>query len=272
MTNSAPTKIDLQIFKDIAMEIIQESRSIIKKAIKDGFSHRLKEDQSFVTDVDLEVEKSIRSGIQTAFPGHRILGEELPQLETESSYEWIIDPIDGTHSFRHLVPLFGTLLALQYNGSSVLGIIDLPGLNRCYSGAAGLGAYCNRQLLKLSDLTNEDSIEKEIIAIGERQQFVKAGKTDVFDTLMKNHPSVRTYCDCFGHAMALEGAAGAMVDYNLCRWDFAATEILIAEAGGKFIVSQNKNSGNGEMRFDLIFGKPSVVDWIVSTLDIKSSD
>ncbi len=273
MTNSAPTETDLRIFKDVAMEIIQGSRSIIKKAIKEGFSHKLKEDQSFVTDVDLEVEESIRSEIKSAFPGHCILGEELPQLETKSSYEWIIDPIDGTHSFRHLIPLFGTLLALQYNGSSVLGIIDLPGLNRCYSGATGLGAYCNKQLLKLSDLTNEDSIEKEIIAIGERHQFVKAGKTDVFDTLMKNHPSVRTYCDCFGHAMALEGAAGAMVDYNLCRWDFAATEVLIAEAGGKFIVSQNKNPGNdGEMRFDLIFGKPSVVDWIVSTLDGKSTN
>ena len=271
MTNNAPTKTDLRIFKDVAMEIIQESRSIIKKAIKEGFSHRLKEDQSFVTDVDLEVEKSIRSGIQTAFPGHSILGEELPQLETESSYEWVIDPIDGTHSFRHLVPLFGTLLALQYNGSSVLGIIDLPGLNRCYSGATGLGAYCNNKLLTLSDITNEDAIEKEIIAIGERHQFIKAGKTDVFDTLMKSHPSVRTYCDCFGHAMALEGAAGAMVDYNLCRWDFAATEVLIAEAGGKFIASQNKSAGNGETRFDLIFGKPSVVDWIVSTLDSRHS-
>lgn len=272
MHSSAPTEIDLQIFKDIGLEIIQKSRSIIKKAMKEGFSHRLKKDQSFVTDVDLEVEEAIRSEIKYAFPGHSILGEELPQLETESPYEWIIDPIDGTHSFRHLVPLFGTLLALQYNGSSVLGIIDLPCLNRCYSGATGLGAYCNNQLLKLSDLANEASIEKEIIAIGERHQFIKAGKTEVFDTLMKKHPSVRTYCDCFGHAMALEGAAGAMVDYNLCPWDFAATEVLIAEAGGKYIASPTKNPDNGEMRYNLIFGKPSVVDWIVSTLDVNTTD
>ena len=51
-----------------------------------------------------------------------------------------------------------------------------------------------------------------------------------------------------------------------------ATEVLIAEAGGKYIASPTRNHDNGEMRFNLIFGKPSVVDWIVSTLDIKAKD
>jgi fructose-1,6-bisphosphatase/inositol monophosphatase family enzyme len=266
VTDSAPSKTDLRFFKDTAEEIINESRSIIKKAMEEGFSHRLKSDQSFVTDVDFEVEEAIRAGIKSFFPEHRITGEELPQHDTDSPYEWIIDPIDGTHSFRHHVPLFGTLLALQFNGSSVLGIIDLPGLNRCYSGAAGLGTYCNGDLLTLKNLTDGETIEKEIIAIGERHQFIKAGKTDIFDTLMKSHPSVRTYCDCFGHAMAVEGAVGAMVDYNLRPWDIAATEVLIAEAGGKYILNQTSDPGGEKPRFNVIFGKPAVVDWIVETI------
>ena len=102
---------------------------------------------------------------------------------------WVIDPIDGTKSFRHGVPLYGTLLALLHGEDPVLGIIDLPGLDRTYSAARGLGTRCNDEALKLEDLSAGEALEKEIIGIGDRQQFVSAGRTNVFDELMEAHPT-----------------------------------------------------------------------------------
>ena len=109
-------------------------------------------------------------------------------------------------------------------------------------------------------------MEQEIIGIGDRQQFVSAGRTDVFDMLMRAHPGVRTYTDCFGHALALEGCVGAMVDFDLRLWDTMASKVLVEEAGGRYVCSQRAGKELREHRFDVILGKPRVVDWILDRI------
>ena len=100
-----------------ARQIVRETRAIIVRAFDAGFGHRLKPDRSFVTDVDFAVEERVRSILASRFPSHGIIGEELPLQESASDFSWVIDPIDGTRSFRHRVPLFGTLLALMWSGA-----------------------------------------------------------------------------------------------------------------------------------------------------------
>ena len=256
----------LQEYLSKVLPIVAETRTIITQALQKGFEYSLKPDGSFLTEVDLEVERTIRSRLSTLFPTHGILGEEFPQHSAPSEFHWTIDPIDGTHSFRHRIPLFGTIVALLHQSKPVLGIIDLPGLDRLYSGARGLGCWRNGQRLRLSDLTDESAIGKEILAIGDRKQFVQAGKSQVFDVLMQHHPSVRTYSDCFGHALAIEGAVGAMVDFDLRIWDTAASEILVTEAGGKYVCVRSEGKSDFEARYDVILGKPRVVDWVVQKL------
>jgi fructose-1,6-bisphosphatase/inositol monophosphatase family enzyme len=227
----------------------------------------LKADGSFVTDVDLAVEDALRSRIHALYPDHGILGEERAESRADSPWVWIIDPVDGTHSLRHRVPLFGTLLALRYEDESVVGAIDLPGLDRTYLAAAGLGATCNGRPLTLADVESASDVEREIIATGERRQFVKCGRDAMFDRLMRSHPSVRTYCDCFGHVLAIEGAAGAMVDFGLHLWDIAATEVLVREVGGDIVrIDSDERAAGQEARHHVVFGKPTVVAWVLSVL------
>jgi histidinol-phosphatase len=258
---------ELQKFKHTAEDIVRDTRSIIKTGVAQGFSYHLKPDGTFVTDIDLAVEDLIRSRLRAAFPDHGILGEERPETFAESDYRWIIDPVDGTRSFRHRIPLFGTLLALRHRDHSIVGVIDLPALDRTYIAASGLGARCNGQQIQLKDVASEDAIDFEVIAVGEREQFVKRGKAAAFDSLMRSHASVRTYCDCFGHALAIEGCVGAMVDYNLRIWDVAATEVLIQEVGGKYVrVNVNARRDTADARYDVVFGKPTVVEWVLKAL------
>ncbi len=249
-----------------ACDIVGQTRALIESALETGFTHRSKADGSFVTDVDIAVEEKARTLLASRFPTHRIIGEELPETDSAHALTWVIDPIDGTKSFRHGVPLYGTLLALLYGEDPILGIIDLPGLDRTYSAARGLGTRCNGRPVTLQDLPGDEAMEKEIIGIGDRQQFVSAGRTKVFDVLMQAHPGVRTYTDCFGHALALEGAVGAMVDFDLRLWDTMASKVLMEEAGGRYVCSQRAGKELRERRFDVILGKPRVVDWILDRI------
>ena len=264
--NGVPVAAELREMLSEACDIVRQTRALIEAALETGFTHRTKADGSFVTDVDIAVEEKARTLLASRFPMHRIIGEELPEAGSGHALTWVIDPIDGTKSFRHGVPLYGTLLALLHGEDPILGIIDLPGLDRTYSAARGLGTRCNGRSVTLEDLPDGDALEKEIIGIGDRQQFVSAGRTNVFNRLMQAHPGVRTYTDCFGHALALDGSVGAMVDFDLRLWDTMASKVLMEEAGGRYVCSQRAGKGLRERRFDVILGKPRVVDWILDRI------
>ncbi|MEW5910480.1 MAG: inositol monophosphatase family protein, partial [Thermodesulfobacteriota bacterium] len=137
--------------------------------------------------------------------------------------------------------------------------------NRCFTGALGLGTRLNGKKISLKEIDSPASIETEILAIGERIQFVKAKKELFFDRLMRSHGHVRTYCDCFGHGLAISGHVGAMADFDLRLWDLFATKILIEEAGGKFIFLNASTPLGMDQKYDVVFGKPKIVDWIIRT-------
>ncbi len=254
-----------------ASVILSETRALIIEAFQKDFEFRRKADQSWVTEIDLAVERLLRARLQEQFPGYGNIGEEFAEQNKTAEFTWVIDPIDGTSSLRHRVPLFGTILALLHEGKAVLGLIDLPMLGRLYSGGAGLGVWCNDRQLQIADVGGDAEILSEIISLGGRGQFISAGIPEVFDDLFRLHPHARTYGDCFGHGMVLEGAVGAMVDFDLRIWDVAATEALVAEAGGKFVCvrqREGKDSSSVGARYDVVFGKPRVVDWILQRLKL----
>jgi fructose-1,6-bisphosphatase/inositol monophosphatase family enzyme len=61
-----------------------------------------------------------------------------------SGFRWILDPIDGTRSFVQGVPLFGTLIGIEVERQSVIGVIRLPALDETVYAARGAGAWCER--------------------------------------------------------------------------------------------------------------------------------
>lgn len=262
-----PTKRELQNYLRAAENIVQESRNIVLSYDHRSVSPQEKPDGSPVTEADFAVEDFIRSRLRSAFPDHGIVGEERDETESGSGFQWIIDPIDGTRSFSHQIPLYGTLLSLRYESQSVVGVVALPPLDLTYVAASGLGAFCNGKRIQLSIVETQTPIEHEIIAIGDRKQFVSCGQTGVFDCLIQSDPIVRTYSDCFGHALAIDGRVGAMVDFDVCLWDIAATEILVQEVGGVFVRVDNKDQGKRESsRFNVVFGKPHVVEWVLDRI------
>ena len=54
-----------------------------------------------LTNADKESEKHIIDQIQKYFPSHSILSEEQQEINNNSEYTWVIDPLDGTTNFVH---------------------------------------------------------------------------------------------------------------------------------------------------------------------------
>src|SRR5688572_7825905 len=108
-----------------------------------------KRDGTPVTAADRAAEKRLLDLIARRFPDDGVLGEEFGETEGASGYRWILDPIDGTKSFVHGVPLYGTLVAVEdlRRREAVVGVIEMPALGSGAGGgervyaARGMGAF-----------------------------------------------------------------------------------------------------------------------------------
>lgn len=266
--NEIPTR-DIAWFLARALEFSASARALILSLLAAGFEVRRKPDRSFVTSADLKVEERLRELIGINFPDHGIIGEEYPPTRPEAPFQWIMDPIDGTEDFVHRVPTFGTILALHYRGEPVIGVIDHPMLDTRVSAAFGLGTYHNNnERIMLTDLDIAAIDGSERLVLPARNNFLRYSDDGrYFDAVVQAHPNHRIYRSCFAHTCAAIGSADATIDYGNPIWDFAASRILIEEAGGKFLnVRAWDVPGVGRV-YGSIMGKPALVDRLATSFN-----
>src|SRR6266446_5677874 len=145
-----PNKSELKDLLDFSVRLARQAGDIICRHFKGSFVAERKADDSFVTIADRQAERSLRAGIERAFPDDGILGEEEDEKIGTSQRRWIIDPVDGTYSFVHGVPLYAVLIGLEIDGESVLGVVNLPALNELVYAARGLGCFWNGEPARVS--------------------------------------------------------------------------------------------------------------------------
>ena len=116
-------KKELNQLLDFAVEIAQEAGEITLRHFRGSFIAERKADNSFVTVADREAEAHLRARIETAFPEDSILGEEEGETSGTSNRRWILDPIDGTYSFVHGVPLYSVLIGVEITGEPIVGVV-----------------------------------------------------------------------------------------------------------------------------------------------------
>ena len=249
-------------FLEVALLAAKKADIYIKDEIARGFTTKTKQDGSFVTNVDTGAEEIIRKEIERAFADHNITGEELGSSSKGSDYRWYIDPIDGTLDFTLGLPSYGTIICLCYKDQPIVSVINHPSLNLLYHAVMEGGAYCNGKKITLRDIPAKQ-VKEEMIATGDIYAFRLANSVSKFKLLLNKHPLVRTVPGCFGHTLAVNGSVGAMVDYYLNYWDFGATQLLVEEAGGKFVITGTQKLADGRSAYNMICGKRRVVNWLL---------
>lgn len=195
-----------------------------------------KADGSPVTIADRAIETELRRRIAEAFPDDTVRGEEFPDTEGTSGYEWIIDPIDGTVSFVHGVPLFGTMIGVLDRGVPTIGAIAMPCLDEMVLGAIGHGATHVRAGHPDTPLhlRGTDSLDESVVVITAPRCFIDAGLWTLYEQIVRQGKVVRGWSDCYAFVLLVTGRADAVVETGVNLWDLAPVPPLVQEAGGRW--------------------------------------
>jgi histidinol-phosphatase len=201
-----------------------------------GLAVELKADDSPVTVADREAEQALRARISSAFPDDAILGEEFPERPGSSGFRWILDPIDGTKSFIHGVPLYGTLVAVETGGRSVVGVINLPALGECVYAATGQGAWhaSGGGEPQRTSVSQTSALAAALFCTSDDTHWRTCGRQLALDRLQAAARLSRTWGDSYGYFLVATGRAELMVDPVMSVWDAAALQPILEEAGGTF--------------------------------------
>lgn len=112
-----------------------------------------KRDGSYVTDIDIALQKSIEESLRELYPDIPFVGEETPEAERSRILDsgggrvWCLDPLDGTTNFTSGLPFYGISLALLEDRLPVLGVVFDPVRDECFTARAGAGAWMNGRRL-----------------------------------------------------------------------------------------------------------------------------
>jgi histidinol phosphatase-like enzyme (inositol monophosphatase family) len=196
----------------------------------------LKHDATPVTIADRQAEKLLRDRIGATFPDDAILGEEFGEQSGTSGFRWVLDPIDGTKSFIHGVPLYAVLIGVEHAGQSQIGVIHLPALSETVYAASGQGAWrvLGDQPKEPARVSKKKSLADGLFLTSGLAGFYRRGAGTFLERLTKTAKLTRTWGDAFGYLLVATGRAELMVDPEMNLWDAAAVLPIIQEAGGKF--------------------------------------
>ena len=196
-----------------------------------------KADDSPVTIADRTAEASFRDFLTKHFPQDSLLGEEHGTREGSSRYRWIIDPIDGTKSFIGGVPLYSTLLALEFDETPIAGGIWIPALGELVIAATDLGCWHRKAANSSWDraiVSKKQTLAEAILLTTAVDSFEKVNASNQFAELQRSAWFTRTWGDGYGYLLVATGRADIMIDPIVSPWDVAAIRPVIEQAGGRF--------------------------------------
>lgn len=194
--------------------------------------HR-KEDLSNVrTETDLQSGRKIRDIIQSAFPAHNLLDEEIGLIDNGSDYTWIIDPLDGTSNYISGLPWFGVLVAVAKSGVIKMAGARLPYSGDDYFAELGKGAYRNGERIAVS---SEKKLGNAIISHSmdypkNENTFEKA--LTINRLLVRHTRNIRSTNSLVELCYTADGRLQGSINLSTMLWDIAAPALIIQEAGG----------------------------------------
>jgi fructose-1,6-bisphosphatase/inositol monophosphatase family enzyme len=153
-----PSKLaaELDFVKDLAAEVATLALGRAR-----GVTPQEKDNLSYVTDLDHDLERLIRQRLGDRFPDDRLTGEEYAEAGGGGRRRWSIDPIDGTGNLVHGLPLWAISIGLLDQGEPVLGVIAIPPLGEMFWAVKGGGAWRDGERLQVRDADtfhNQDNV------------------------------------------------------------------------------------------------------------------
>ncbi|MGZ4800295.1 MAG: inositol monophosphatase family protein [Acidimicrobiia bacterium] len=214
-----------------AKRLADRAAGVALKFFHRGVETIIKEDNTPVSEADLEVDRQMVEELVRERPDDAVLSEESGARPGTSNRRWIIDPIDGTFNFVEGRPAWGTHVALEVDGELVLGVITRPVYEQRWWATAGGGAFtqgtgADATVTRLQVSETTDLAQSRITVwrsqTEERLEQLAQGFVLVRPATLDNILQVA--------GGELDGVIESMGKI----WDHAPAAIIVAEAGGSF--------------------------------------
>ena len=202
-----------------------------------------------VTEADMAANQHIVSRLKEELGTEEFgyLSEETFDVKkavpVDHDWVWIIDPLDGTRDFIDKTGEYGMHIALAYQGRPVIGIVAIPESQKIYFASKDQGTFVETKDGKVTPIKVSDRHKIEdlylIVSRSHRdERFQKlidglpfAGKKYMGGVGGKISTLLEQESDVY---ISLSGKSAAK------DWDFAAPELILTEAGGKFTYVDGK--------------------------------
>lgn len=211
------------MLKNTLLKATEAGAAELKRFFNGSFVISNKEGiNNLVTEADHAAEKAIMQVIQTDYPDHFILSEESGEIVQDSTYKWIIDPIDGTVNFANGIPICCVSIGLEQDGKMIMGAVYNPIMNEFYFAQKGFGATLNNQKIEVS---KKREVIKSCLVTGFPYTYLDApnGPIQVFEKLIRRGVPVRRLGSAaIDLCWVAAGRFDGFYEHNLQAWDSAA--------------------------------------------------
>ena len=249
----------MQPLLNIAINAARTAGDFIVRHIEqlDRVNIQTKENQEYVSDVDLKAEALIIKTIQKAYPGHGIIAEESGIHQEDAENVWIIDPLDGTNNFLHGYPSYAISIAHQDVHKKIQhAVVYDPLRHECFIASRGRGARLNDRRMRVSKQTQ---LDMALIgsSVPTRNPALLKQYLPLFTEVAMQGPSIRhTGSVALNLAYVAAGRLDGCWHLGLRLWDSAAGMLLIQEAGG--LISGIHGEPSTDFRHDIVTGTPKI--------------
>ncbi len=218
-----------------ASTIASEAGEILRKGFGTVRTIQYKGAVDLVTEYDHKSENHIISRLRALFPEHSFHGEESGPnpSHSESPFEWLVDPLDGTTNFAHGFPFFAVSIALLEEGRPIVATVFDPLRDELFTAMTGANATLNGEPCNVSSTSG---LDRALLATG----FPYDIRTHASNNLPQfNRMALRTQGIRRAGAAALDlcytacGRLDGFWEVRLHPWDVAAGGLIVAAAGGK---------------------------------------
>lgn len=188
--------------------------------------------RDIVTDVDLKIDRFIKSKINTEFPGEKIYSEETADEVDLSESFWSIDPIDGTSNFARGIPHFAVVISWIKNGEPFAGAIYNPVTKELFSFEKSRGASLNGKPISVSKISNlKDTYT--LLHIGRKKEIMNWGINLQKNLLEKAKKNINLGSSALDLAFLATGRVDAVIYGTITTVDIAVATALVRAAGGE---------------------------------------
>ena len=218
---------------DLAARVVEQVAALAASCRAAGLTTSRKTSVSdVVTDADHAAEAQVTSLLAEARPDDGLLGEEGASRPSRSGRTWVVDPVDGTYNFAQGLDWWCSALALEVDGTAVLGAVRDHAGSTTYVGGVGVPATAGgRPLAPLVDRPLGESC----LATYLHPPFLSA-RSDVGDAFARvagRAATIRMLGSGSMDAMAVaEGRLHLVCQHSVPAWDWMPGAAIITAVGG----------------------------------------